>query len=155
MQVRGSQGGPACDMSSMHPGSWTSPWSSCPSRGQCIFGKSRAPSAKGKREGSSGRVTVKKEIVQQRMTDVQVSTCGCLVGLSDAPQPSPRPLTKTQPCPPYHPSHHSKSKRWHPAPQTPQDSTLLRPQHSPLRSSPCKATQPQRVRGMPPSSLHL
>lgn len=152
MQVRGSQGGPACDMSSMHPGSWTSPWRSCPSRGQCIFGKSRALSAKGKREGLSGRVTVKKNIVQQEMADVQVRNCGCLAGLSDAPQPSPRLLTKTQQCPPYH---HSKSKRWHPAPQPPQDSRLLHPQHSPLRSSPRKATQPQRVQDMPPSSLHL
>ena len=32
--------------SSMYPGSWTSPRRSCPSRAQCVSGKSRAFSVK-------------------------------------------------------------------------------------------------------------
>lgn len=66
------------------------------------------------------------------------------------PHPSPRLLTKTQQCPPYHPSHHSKSKRWHPAPQPPQDSTLLLPPAQPFKEQPTQGhTAPEGARHAP------
>lgn len=113
------QCGPAWHLSSMRPGSWTSPWRSCSARERCISGKSRVLSAEGNTKRWSVRVIVEQEIVQQEISEVQVKNCGCLRGLSAPPPPSPRLLNNTQQWPAGHPSHHSKSRRGHAARPSP------------------------------------
>lgn len=105
--MRGSLHGPARPMSSMCPGSWTSPWRSCPTRGQCISGKSRVHSAKGKQERWSVGVTVKEEMAQHKISEAQVRSYGCLWNSQPSTLQSPKRLCRTQQWPPGNHSRHS------------------------------------------------
>lgn len=90
------------------------------SQGTLYIWKEQNAFCRGNTEGWSVTVIVEKEIVQQEISDMQVKNCGCSLGLSAPPPPSPRLLNRTQQWPAGHPSHHSKYRSAaHPSPLQP------------------------------------